>query len=134
MITVTQPWSTYPGGPSGETKIVKYNGQVVSTTTTTTVGGTTTTRVTQSSYDAQGNRTDRVSSETRKTYSVEGTGPDTTLKTTTETTTYDAKGNPTTIKDSVGVPYDAADEPLPDPNDDPAERKKREILGLPEPG
>jgi hypothetical protein len=135
MQTVTTPWSTYPGGPSGENKTVTINGKQVTSTSITTVNSVTTATTTTSYYDDKGKRTDQVTGRTRTT--VEAVGTD--IRTSTESTsyTYDAAGqkklDESTTQSQVQVGMERPTEEMMTVDDDPAQKKKMEIAPPPEP-
>jgi hypothetical protein len=133
VVVTTTTWSTYPGGPSGQTETTTVNGRKLETISTSTVGSVTTKTTTQSIYDEKGKHVrDQVASEDRETWSVDGT----VVRTDTSETnyTYDGKGNrvdTSTTEQSNAVGYDPT-EPVMDPEDDPALQELERLSPEPE--
>jgi hypothetical protein len=129
VVTVTKVWTTYPGGPSGQTVTVTYNGNVQRTTQTTTVGSTTTSTTTQSFYDEDGKRRDQVTGRTTETVSAQGTN----IQTDSETTSYgyDPKGekkvDESTTRSTVSVGLERPQVPMSQVTDDPTMKKPDEL-------
>jgi YD repeat-containing protein len=133
VVITTTTWSTYSGGPSGQTETTMVNGRKLETISTSTVGNVTTRTTTQSMYDEKGQHLrDQVVSEDRETWSVDGTVVQTD---TTETHyTYDGQGNrvdSSTTEQSSAVGYDPT-EPVMDPEDDPALKELQRLNPEPE--
>ena len=133
VVVTTTTWSTYPGGPSGQTETTSVNGRKLETISTSTVNSVTTRTTTQSIYDEKGKHLrDQVASEERETTSVSGT----VITTDTSEThhTYDGEGkrvDSSTTDQSSAVGYDPT-EPVMDPEDDPALQELERLNPEPE--
>lgn len=133
VVVTTNRWSTYSGGPSGQTETTYINGRKVETISTSTVNSVTTRTTTQSIYDQKGNHVrDQVSAQDRESWTVDGT----VVQTDTSQTryTYDSEGNrvdETTTNQSSAVGYDPVEEVM-DIDDDPALQEIQRLNPTPE--
>jgi YD repeat-containing protein len=133
VVTVTKAWSTsIPGGPSGQTVTVYYNGNVQTSTHTSTVGSTTTSTTTSSVYGEDGKRRDQVTSRSTETVTHTNTHTQTNRETTSYS--YDSDGNKideSTSQSSTSVGYERPSESMVMPSDDPAAKKQNELRPTP---
>lgn len=115
MTTTVTPWSTYPGGPGGDTKTVTIDGKQTESVHTSTVGSTTTTTTTSTTYDKDGVGHDQVTGVKKESTDVDLDSK--TVNTTSEVTsyTYDSDGkklDESTTSSNVSVGIEAPDKPL----------------------